>query len=50
LRERAELVGGKLTIRSGPDAGTEIDLTIPASAAYAKSQLARRSTSSGSPN
>jgi signal transduction histidine kinase len=50
LRERAELVGGKLTIRSGPNAGTEIELTIPASAAYAKSQLARRSTSSGSPN
>lgn len=47
LHERAEIVGGKLAIRSGPDAGTEIELIIPASIAYAKSHLARRSTSSG---
>ena len=34
MRERAELVGGKLTVWSGSGAGTEVDLTIPASRAY----------------
>jgi signal transduction histidine kinase len=37
MRERAELVGGKLTIWSEVDGGTEIELMIPASRAYAKS-------------
>jgi signal transduction histidine kinase len=36
MYERAELAGGKLTIRSAPGSGTEIELTIPASIAYAK--------------
>jgi signal transduction histidine kinase len=36
MRERAELTGGKLTILSRPGSGTEIELTIPASIAYAK--------------
>jgi signal transduction histidine kinase len=36
IQERAELAGGKLVVRSGPDAGTEIELTIPASLAYAR--------------
>ena len=47
LSERAKLVGGKLTLRSKLDAGTEIEIIIPASAAYAKSHVARRSMSSG---
>jgi signal transduction histidine kinase len=36
MRERARLVGGSLAFWSKPDCGTEIDLTVPASLAYAK--------------
>ena len=36
MRERAKLVGGKLTIWSEVDSGTEIELIIPASRAYGK--------------
>jgi signal transduction histidine kinase len=35
MRERAELIGGHLEIWSEVGAGTEVDLTIPAGAAYA---------------
>jgi len=38
MRERAELVGGKLAVWSALDSGTEIELTIPAAIAYAKAQ------------
>ena len=34
MRERATLVGGKLTIWSEVDAGTEVELRLPASTAY----------------
>jgi signal transduction histidine kinase len=34
MRERAKLVGGKLTVWTAPDAGTEVELRIPASHAY----------------
>jgi PAS domain S-box-containing protein len=34
MRERADLVGAKLDLRSGPEAGTEVELTIAASHAY----------------
>ena len=37
MRERAKLVGGKLTIWSEVDSGTEVELRIPASRAYTKS-------------
>jgi len=37
MRERARLVGGKLAVRSEAGSGTETELTIPASIAYAKS-------------
>ncbi len=37
MKERAKLVGGKLTIWSELDSGTEIELIIPASRAYGKS-------------
>jgi signal transduction histidine kinase len=37
MHERAELTGGKLAVWSEPDSGTEIELTIPAAIAYAKS-------------
>ena len=37
MRERAKLVGGKLTIWSEVDSGTEIELMIPSSRVYAKS-------------
>ena len=38
MRERAELVGGKLAVSSEPASGTEIELTIPAAMAYGKCQ------------
>jgi signal transduction histidine kinase/ligand-binding sensor domain-containing protein len=47
MRERAELVGGKVAIWSERDAGTEVELTIPASIAYAKSDAPRRSSAAG---
>ncbi len=37
MHERATLVGGKLSLWSERDSGTEAELTIPASVAYAKS-------------
>jgi signal transduction histidine kinase/ligand-binding sensor domain-containing protein len=37
MRERAKLVGGKLTVWTAPQSGTEIELKIPASHAYADS-------------
>jgi hypothetical protein len=37
MRERAELVGGKLVVWSELNLGTEIALTVPASIAYTKS-------------
>jgi len=43
MRERAELVGGKLAIWSKPDSGTEVELTVPSRLAYAKSNVAGRS-------
>jgi len=43
MRERAEVVGGVLAVRSRTDAGVEVDLCIPASRAYAKSSTARSS-------
>ena len=36
MRERAELVGGKFTVWSEVESGTEIELSIPASKAYTK--------------
>jgi signal transduction histidine kinase/ligand-binding sensor domain-containing protein len=44
MHERAKLVGGKLTVWSALDSGTEAELTIPASIAYAKSGAAPRTT------
>jgi signal transduction histidine kinase len=35
--ERAKLIGGKMTVRSEHDSGTEVELSIPASTAYAVS-------------
>ena len=35
MRERAEITGGKLAVWSAPGSGTEVELTIPASRAYA---------------
>jgi signal transduction histidine kinase/ligand-binding sensor domain-containing protein len=42
MRERAELAGGHLTIRSTPGEGTDVDLRVPASRAYGRSPQARR--------
>jgi len=43
MRERAKLLAGTLTIWSELDSGTEVELTIPASVAYARSSDARPS-------
>ncbi|HXR10039.1 MAG TPA: triple tyrosine motif-containing protein, partial [Candidatus Acidoferrales bacterium] len=40
MQERAKLSGGKLTVWSELDSGTEIELTIPGSLAYAKAAAA----------
>jgi len=42
MNERAKLVGGKLAVWSELDSGTEVELTVPASIAYAKSQAGHR--------
>jgi len=42
MRERAELIGGELEISSQQESGTQVELSIPASIAYATSP-ARRS-------
>jgi len=34
MRERAGVAGGKLTVWSALDSGTEIELTVPAANAY----------------
>ena len=47
MHERAKLAGGKLAVWSEPGSGTEIELTIPGSIAYAKSPPARKSMASG---
>jgi len=44
IYERADLAGGKLSVRSQLGSGTEIELTIPAAIAYTKPP-ARRTTS-----
>ena len=41
MHERADSIGGKLVVWSQLDAGTEIELTVPASIAYAKSTVAQ---------
>ncbi len=40
MRERAELIGGKLVVLSAENAGTEVELTVPAPVAYADEALA----------
>lgn len=47
MHERVKLVGGKLAIWSELHSGTEIELTVPASVAYAKVPAASRPPSSG---
>jgi len=42
LHERAELIGGKVTVWSERDSGTEVELSIPASNAYEKSSGTKR--------
>ncbi|UNK47934.1 histidine kinase [Lysobacter sp. S4-A87] len=36
MRERAEKMGGSITISSGPDGGSEVTLAVPAKLAFAK--------------
>ena len=41
MRERSELIGAKLTLWSALQAGTEVDLRVPAKFAYAPARAAR---------
>jgi signal transduction histidine kinase len=41
MRERAKLVGGKMSVWSKRDSGTEVELSIPASTAYATAEPRR---------
>jgi hypothetical protein len=43
MRERAMLIGGKLTVWSEQDSGTEVELSVPATSAYATSPAGLRS-------
>jgi len=43
MRERAQLLGGKLTVWSELDSGTEVELSIPSKNAYATTDGRRRS-------
>jgi signal transduction histidine kinase/ligand-binding sensor domain-containing protein len=50
MRERATLIGGKLTVWSEVDAGTEVELRLPAGSTYAarrRSWLSRKGMSQG---
>ena len=47
MQERAKLVGGKLVVWSELGSGTEVEITLPAAVAYAKSPAAHQSVSSG---
>ena len=42
MRERAEITGGKLAVWSAPGSGTEVEVTIPASRAYAPARSSDR--------
>jgi signal transduction histidine kinase len=41
MRERAEIVGGRLEVRSRIDSGTEVELSIPGSIAYGETERRR---------
>jgi signal transduction histidine kinase len=43
MRERAKLMGGKLTVWTAPGSGTEIELSVPAAHAYVASAAPARS-------
>ena len=42
MRERAEKIGGNITISSGPEGGSEVTLTLPAELVFAKRGSRRR--------
>ncbi|MGO9931684.1 MAG: two-component regulator propeller domain-containing protein [Steroidobacteraceae bacterium] len=42
MRERADLVGGRLSVSSAVNSGTEVELTIAASRAYVKAKVPER--------
>jgi len=41
MRERAEKIGARLKVRSGAGAGTEVELVVPASVAFARKSAPR---------
>ncbi|HYL98616.1 MAG TPA: hypothetical protein VEZ90_06650 [Blastocatellia bacterium] len=42
MRERAEEIGAKITLRSRPGSGTEVELMIPAHIAYSSDRPSLR--------
>lgn len=46
MPERASVIGGRLTVWSEPNIGTEVELRVPARAAYARTSPARTSSPS----
>ena len=42
MRERAQQIGGQLTVWSAPDSGTEVVLSVPGALAYDTAKRARR--------
>ena len=42
MPERASVIGGRLTVWSEPNIGTEVELRVPAGAAYARTSQAPR--------
>jgi signal transduction histidine kinase/ligand-binding sensor domain-containing protein len=42
IRERAKRIGARFALSSGSGAGTEVELTVPASVAFAKTHVRRR--------
>ena len=42
MQERASVIGGRLTVWSEPNIGTEVELRVPARAAYARTPQATR--------
>ena len=49
MHERAEVAGGKLAVRSGPGAGTEVEFSAPGSRAYGRPLPVRAATGSDGP-
>jgi len=50
MRERAKLIGGKLTVWSAPESGTHIELNVPVDHIYAGPSVPHQKSSGETPN